>query len=127
MIKEELLPRLKQPVDMGWVNHPRTWYVGDFDTVIRIGKNTVIYVEIKKQGKPANKWQDKAYHEEVNAMANYGRRAFYLRCEHTVEDVNEPIKLMDCIVVYQYDFEGVSFTGMRVEEVIELIGKGELP
>lgn len=127
MIKEELLPRLRQPVDMGWVNHPRTWYVGDFDTVVRIGKNTVIYIEIKKKGKPANKWQDKAYHEEVNAMSNYGRRAFYLRCEHTVGDVNEPIKLMDCIVVYQYDFEGVSFQGMRVEEVIELIGKGELP
>lgn len=126
MIKEELLPRLRQPVDMGWVNHPRTWYVGDFDTVVRIGKNTVIYIEIKKKGKPANKWQDKAYHEEVNAMLNYGRRAFYLRCEHTVEDVNEQIKLMDCIVVYQYDIEGVSFYGMRVEEVIELIGKGEI-
>lgn len=126
MIKEELLPRLKQPVDMGWVNHPRTWYVGDFDTVIRIGEDIVIYIEIKKQGKPANKWQDKAYHEEVNAMLNYGRRAFYLRCEHTVEDVNEPIKLMDCIVVYQYDVEGVSFYGMRVEEAIELIGKGEI-
>lgn len=126
MIKEELLQRLRQPVDMGWVNHPRTWYVGDFDTVVRIGKNTVIYIEIKKKSKPANKWQDKAYHEEVDAMANYGRRAFYLRCEHTVEDVNEPIKLMDCIVVYQYDFEGVRFCGMRVEEVIELIGKGEI-
>lgn len=28
MLKPELLPRLKQPVDMGWVNHPKVWYVG---------------------------------------------------------------------------------------------------
>lgn len=121
MLKPELLQRLKQPVDMGWLSHPHVWYVGDFDTVVRIGDEIVIYIEIKKAGKPGNKWQDKAYHQEVDAMTNFGKRAFYLRCIHQVEDADEPIKLLDCTVVYQYDHEGVRFAGMRVEEVINEI------
>lgn len=125
MLKPELLPRLKQPVDMGWVNHPKVWYVGDADALVCCG-NTKVYIEIKKHGRPANKWQDKMYHEEVDGQLAIGKRAFYLRCEHYVENIEDPVVLMDCIVAHQYDIEGVSYTGMRVEEALTDILKGEI-